>query len=137
MATLALADLGELEQAFKALSSTPQYKMLRAPETGTILVQSAISGGQPFNFGEMSVTRCAVKIEGFPIGHAYVAGSVHRHAELAAVFDALLQHPQTGPDLYESVIARLAAAQQRRQSTLASEVAPTRVAFFADLGEGN
>ena len=42
----------------------------------------------------MTVTRCAVELDDGTLGHAYVGGRDRRHAELAAVFDALLQEPK-------------------------------------------
>ena len=53
-------------------------------------------GGAPFNLGEMTVTRCTVRTDSGQVGHAYVAGRDARQAELAAVFDALLQDPLAG-----------------------------------------
>ena len=49
--------------------------------------------GAPFNLGEMTVTRCTVRLEDGTVGHAYVAGRDMRQAELAAVLDAVLQGP--------------------------------------------
>ncbi|GAB4376283.1 MAG: hypothetical protein Kow00121_23160 [Elainellaceae cyanobacterium] len=72
------------------------------------MVQGRTGGaGQPFYLGEMTITRCVVRLEtpdleeaiasqfpeGVIVGFGYVAGRSHRHAELAALCDALLQHP--------------------------------------------
>jgi len=63
-------------------------------------------------------------------GHGYVAGRNVRHAELAAVFDALLQDPLLTAGIEESVIGPLEAIQRERRRQLAARSAPTRVEFF-------
>jgi alpha-D-ribose 1-methylphosphonate 5-triphosphate synthase subunit PhnG len=86
--------------------------------------------GERFNLGEMTVSRCTVALPSGRVGHAYVAGSDPRHAELAAVLDALLQDPSHREiiqrDLVEPLAARLAA---RRQAAL-GQASATRVEFF-------
>ena len=47
--------------------------------------------GAPFNMGEMTVTRCALKLATGEVGHAYVQGRDKAHAERAALVDALMQ----------------------------------------------
>jgi alpha-D-ribose 1-methylphosphonate 5-triphosphate synthase subunit PhnG len=80
--------------------------------------------------GEATVTRCAVELEGGAVGVAYVRGRDQRHAELAAVLDALLQDPSRRDDLERTVVAPLAAAQAERRRAAAERVAPSRVEFF-------
>src|SRR5262249_26986863 len=94
MGILARASRAELEDAWRALAPQPRYTQLRKPESGLAMVRGRAGGtGAPFNLGEMTMTRCAVRLEdGAPVtGLAFVAGRDQRHAELAAVFDALLQ----------------------------------------------
>ena len=90
MGTLARTNAKQLRQALANLDLAPEYDYLRSPEIGMTMVRGRAGGkGQQFNLGEMTVTRCSVKIqEGF-VGHGYVAGRDKIHAELAAVFDAL------------------------------------------------
>ena len=72
---------------------------LRPAETGLMMVQGRAGGtGQRFNLGEVSITRCVIKPDALltrcqQVGVAYVMGGSHRHAQLAAVADALLQEP--------------------------------------------
>jgi alpha-D-ribose 1-methylphosphonate 5-triphosphate synthase subunit PhnG len=87
--------------------------------------------GAAFNLGEMTVTRCSVRLtDGGAIGHAYVAGRDSRQAELAAALDAALQVPALRPTLLREVIAPLAAAQAARAEEAARKAAATRVEFF-------
>lgn len=133
MGVLARAGSSPLEQAWEGLPEKPDYDFLRAPEVGMTMVRGRAGGtGQQFNLGEMTMTRCSVKLQGASetVGHGYVAGRDKRHAELAAVFDALLQTPETGSGLLENFIDPLFRAQARRTREKAEKTAATRVSFF-------
>ena len=131
MAVLAKARPAEVEQAWERLSRRPQYSLLRKPETGMVMVRGRAGGtGSAFNLGEMTVTRSAVQLESGTTGHAYVAGRSPRHAELAAVFDAMLQDQRSTAELHALVIAPLAEAQAQRRHAAALKAASTKVDFF-------
>jgi alpha-D-ribose 1-methylphosphonate 5-triphosphate synthase subunit PhnG len=131
MATLAKAPLADLERAWSDLSPQPDFTRLRPAETGLVMVRGRISGsGQPFNLGEMTMTRAAVRLEGGPAGFGHVAGRSARHAELAALFDAMLQDPARHDALMTRVIAPLAAQAAAERQRKAAEVAATKVDFF-------
>jgi alpha-D-ribose 1-methylphosphonate 5-triphosphate synthase subunit PhnG len=130
MSVLAQASVDDLEGAWRRLGAPPSYRLLRRPEVGLVMVRGRAGGsGRRFNLGEMTVTRCTVELEG-RLGHAYVGGRDRRHAELAAVFDALLLDDGRRPTLEASLIAPLAAAQAERQRLAAARSAGTRVEFF-------
>lgn len=132
LGVLARADAAELAAHLAAIDDVPAYHRLRGPESGLVMVRGrAGGGGGPFNLGEMTVTRCTVRTEDGMIGHAYVAGRDTRRAELAAVFDALLQDPERQPALQAAVIAPLQAAQAARRAADAAKAAATKVQFFA------
>lgn len=127
---LARATRAELESAWKALAEPPVYEFLRRPETGLAMVRGRAGGtGNPFNLGEMTVTRCAVRLNDGTAGTSYAAGRDQRKAELAAVFDALLQ---TGERLRieRSVIAPIARRQQADRDLKSRKAAATKVEFF-------
>lgn len=108
----------------------PGHLAVRPAETGLVMVRGRTGGGgQPFNLGEMPVTRCTVRLDSGEVGHAYVAGRDRAHAELAAVLDAALQHPEHGPALDRAVIAPLAAAQDAARRQRADRAAATQVEF--------
>jgi alpha-D-ribose 1-methylphosphonate 5-triphosphate synthase subunit PhnG len=88
-------------------------------------------GGDAFNLGEMTVTRCTVRTATGFIGHAYVAGREDRRAELAALADALLQDPDRMAEIERLVIMPLERQQTRRRAERAGKAAATRVQFFA------
>ena len=94
MRVLALADPAMLDGAFGSLGGLPSHQMLRPAQTGMAMVRARSGGtGGRFNLGEMTVTRCAVSLDNGVVGIAYVQGRSLRHAEQAAVADALLQLP--------------------------------------------
>jgi len=131
MAVLAQAAPEELERRWQDVPAQPPYRMLRPPETGLVMVRGRAGGtGMRFNVGEMTVTRCALELEGGAVGVAYVRGRDRRHAELAAMLDALLQDPARRDDLERTVVEPLAAAQTARRRTASKRVAPSRVEFF-------
>jgi alpha-D-ribose 1-methylphosphonate 5-triphosphate synthase subunit PhnG len=131
MSVLALASTAELEAGWRAVPAPPRHRMLRWPETGLAMVRGrAGSTGTRFNLGEVTVTRCAVQLEGGAVGVAYVRGRDRRHAELAALLDALLQDPARQEGLHRTIVAPLAAAQTARRRAAAERVAPSRVEFF-------
>jgi len=130
MSVLAQASPAELETRWRDVTAPP-HRMLRRPETGLVMVRGRAGGtGARFNVGEVTVTRCAVELEGGAVGVAYVRGRDQRHAELAALLDALLQDPDRREALEQGVVEPLAAAQAARRRVTAERVAPSRVEFF-------
>ncbi len=131
MAVLAKASLEALEDAWAELAPPPAFTRLRPAETGLVMVRGRISGsGRPFNLGEMTMTRAAVRLEDGPTGFGHVMGRDKRHAELAALFDALLQDPTQHEALMVRLIAPLAAQADAEHRRKAAEVAATKVDFF-------
>ena len=131
MAVLARAAADEIAGLLADLPPLPAPERLRAPETGLVMVRGRAGGdGASFNLGEMTVTRCAVRL-GEAVGHGYVAGRDKRQAELAALLDAALQDPARRDALMDGVIAPLAARQQAARDAEARKAAATRVDFFA------
>ena len=131
MAILARASAEEIAGLLAALPRLPPHERLRAPETGLVMVRGRAGGdGAAFNLGEMTVTRCAVRL-GDAVGHAYVAGRDKRQAELAALLDAALQDAAHRPALLDAVIAPLAARQEAAREAEARKAASTKVEFLA------
>ena len=131
MAALARAEWPELEACWRRETPKPLYDVLREPETGMVMLRGRMGGtGSPFNFGEATVTRCSVCLQDGPTGHAYVMGRSRAHAEVAAVFDAMMQMPQHAERLGRTVIDPLRQADRERRQAAASRSAATRVEFF-------
>ncbi|MCC7417156.1 MAG: phosphonate C-P lyase system protein PhnG [Acidobacteria bacterium] len=131
MAALARTERTSLEDAWSGLAAAPGYAHLRAPEIGMVMVRGRTGGtGRRFNLGEMTVTRCVVRLADGRLGFGYVAGRDRRHAELAALFDALLQDESSRPELMERVILPAEAAIRRAEDVAREKAAATRVQFF-------
>lgn len=136
MSVLAKAEPGEIEAAWAHLADKPDYAWLRRPEAGMVMVRARAGGsGAQFNLGQMTVTRCALRLASGEagtgcVGLGYVQGRSKRHAELAAAFDALLQDESRRSALERAVIAPLEAAQAGRREARSRKAASTKVNFF-------
>jgi alpha-D-ribose 1-methylphosphonate 5-triphosphate synthase subunit PhnG len=139
MGVLARAAREDLEAAWQALNAPPPFTHVRKPETGLVLVRGRAGGtGAVFNLGEMTMTRCAVRVgtaERRLVGLSFVAGRDVRHAELAAIFDALLQDPGRHAEIEAAVIGPVEARLAAGRRTQASEIAATKVDFFTLVRE--
>ncbi|MBW4675645.1 MAG: phosphonate C-P lyase system protein PhnG [Desmonostoc geniculatum HA4340-LM1] len=143
MNTLAKAELKQLEELVNKLGTLPSYSFLRSPEIGLAMVRGRAGGtGEPFNLGEITMTRCVVQLESQPgdeaiAGFGYVAGRSHHHAELAAFCDALLQSPQWCDRIQAEVIQPLQTKSREQQELKQRQTAATKVNFFTMVrGEG-
>ncbi|MDF0729183.1 phosphonate C-P lyase system protein PhnG [Pseudomonas entomophila] len=126
---LGRAHPGELG-AHEAALRDVDYQLIRAPEIGMALVRGRMgASGAPFNLGEMTVTRCVVRLADGRTGYSYLAGRDKRCAELAALADAHLQGARQAHWLAQ-LIEPLARAQAERRARHDAETAATRVEFF-------
>ncbi|MGR3369499.1 MAG: phosphonate C-P lyase system protein PhnG [Sagittula sp.] len=130
MGLLARAPSGRPAELLDALGPRPAADWLRRPETGSVMVQGRAGGtGAPFNLGEMTVTRCGLRLADGTVGHAYVQGRDKPHAEAAALIDALMQ-TGAAERVRAEVLDPLAAEAARRRDTRARKAAATKVDFF-------
>lgn len=131
MGILAKADPRMLETLWTELGAEPPHTLVRPPERGSVMVRGrAGGGGAAFNMGEITVTRCTAQLEGGLLGHAYVAGRNARHAEIAALLDAMLQTADHGPQVRTRILEPLSSAQDAARREKAAKVAATKVNFF-------
>lgn len=144
MGILAKAKLAALEGCVARLGELPAYGFLRSPEVGLVMVRGRAGGvGDAFNLGEMTVTRCVVTVEGVGaqgrgvageiVGFGYVGGRSPRHAELAALCDALLQDEQWYSSVMKGVIEPLRDGLQQAAEQRQRQTAATQVEFFTML----
>ena len=130
MGLLARAPAEVLDRLWLGLALAPAFEWLRPPEVGGVMVRGrAGATGAPFNLGEMTVTRCALALEGGAIGHGYVQGRDKRQAEQAALVDALMQGEAAGR-VRAAVLEPLAAQMHAMQDRRAAKAAATKVEFF-------
>jgi alpha-D-ribose 1-methylphosphonate 5-triphosphate synthase subunit PhnG len=131
LAVLARATLAQLEAMAPTEGAWPPVQPVRPPEIGMLMLRGRVGGtGNPFNLGEASVVRCAVRLGNGPLGVSYALGRDKRRAELAARFDAMLQDPQHHDNLQRELIGPLALAQAQAREQKQREVAGSKVEFF-------
>ncbi|MDJ0571662.1 MAG: phosphonate C-P lyase system protein PhnG [Pleurocapsa sp. MO_192.B19] len=133
MAILAKSSPVDLEQQVKTLGEIPKYTFLRQSEIGLAMVRGRAGGtGEAFNLGEMTVTRCVIKMREIQ-GFGYVGGRSKRHAELAAVCDGLLQQNEWRDRVQELVIQPLQRKLIEHQRKQQNQTEATKVEFFTML----
>ncbi len=131
MALLAKADFKFLEEAWNIYDQKPSFEYLRKPETGLVMVRGRMGGkGRPFNLGEATVTRCSVKTETGHSGHAYLMGRNHRHAEIAAQVDAMMQDSRHKESVGQTILKPLYSRRMEALKQSRSKTAATKVDFF-------
>ena len=131
MAVLAKSNADAIESVWDEVPDKPEWDCIRPPEVGMVMVRARAGGtGQRFHMGEMTVTRCVVRLDAGNVGHAYVAGRDSRHAELAAVIDALMQQPARQSELRRIVVDPLETALAEERGRTARRTAATKVDFF-------
>jgi len=131
MALIAQSPPDRVRTLWDGAGFAPGYDWLRAPQTGMVMVRGRAGGtGAPFNLGEMTVTRCTLRLETGTVGHAHVPGRDRRHAEIAALCDALMQDIGTRPGVEAAILGPLGAEREARHRDLAARAAATRVDFF-------
>ena len=131
MSLLVEATPDELAAAETALGPLPSFRHLRQPETGLVMLRGRTGGGgDPFNVGEATVTRCLIVTEAGTEGAAYHLGRDQRRAEKAALFEALAREPdwcERGETVLLAPLRERLAQERRMQ---AAKAAATRVDFF-------
>ena len=141
LALLARAPLALLEQVLQPHTQAAPH-WLRKPETGLMMVQARTGGsGERFNLGEMTVTRCALRLSNTPVhrnvGIAYVVGRSHRHAYLAAVADALLLDESVHRELERSLLAPVRELLAANKLARQARAKTSKVDFFTVARESN
>lgn len=128
MAVLARASRAEIAEIIGA--EVPRHDILKAAETGTVMVEGRAGGaGRRFNLGEATVTRCIVRLDDGAMGFSYALGRDARKARLAAILDARLQAEAPGGALHRAV-HDLADRQSAARDLASRKAAATKVDFF-------
>jgi len=137
MAVLAHATVAEIAGQL-AVIALPAHENLREAENGLVMVRGRIGGdGAPFNLGEATVSRAAVRLASGEVGFGYTLGRDREKAQMIALCDALVQSDEFADDVETQVIAPLRTAMLARRSARAAEAAATRVDFYTMVrGEG-
>ena len=137
MAVLAHCDAAQIGRYLDAIG-LPPCEDLREPENGLVMVRGRIGGdGAPFNLGEATVSRAAVRLATGEIGFGYTLGRDREKARMIALCDALVQSHEFADAVETKVLAPLREAAITVRSRKAAETAATRVDFYTMVrGEG-
>src|SRR3954466_8000704 len=107
MAVLAHSDAAEISGRLASLA-VPEHQDLRGGENGLVMLRGRIGGdGAPFNLGEATVSRAAVRLASGEVGFGYTMGRDGEKARLIALCDALAQSREFGAAVERDVIAPL------------------------------
>lgn len=130
MALAARAEPDELAAILSALAPIPAARDLRPAEVGLVMLRGRTGGdGAPFNLGEATVARAAVRLDGGGTGFAYRLGRDAGAARRAAILDALWQDATRRPAV-EAALAPVRARLGARRADVEAETAATKVNFF-------
>jgi alpha-D-ribose 1-methylphosphonate 5-triphosphate synthase subunit PhnG len=137
MAVLAHADAADIAERLETVLS-PTHETLRQAESGLVMVRGRIGGdGAPFNLGEATVSRAAVRLSTGEVGFGYTLGRDRHKAQMIALCDAMVQSAEFAEIVEINVIEPLRAAVIAERNRRAAEAAATRVDFYTLVrGEG-
>ena len=130
MSLLATAPADRIGALAAGLVAAVPHAMLRPPEIGAVMTRGRTGAtGAPFNLGEMTVTRCSLRLASGEVGHAYVQGRDRAKAHQAALLDALMQ-TERAADMRRDILEPLRRARDDARLARAEKAAATRVDFF-------
>jgi alpha-D-ribose 1-methylphosphonate 5-triphosphate synthase subunit PhnG len=137
MTVLAHAARDDIARCLGAIDM-PDYTDLRTPENGLVMVRGRIGGdGAPFNLGEATVSRAAVRLATGEVGFGYTLGRDGEKARMIALCDAMVQSCALSDAVETNVLAPLRSAMLARRDRKSAEAAATRVDFYTMVrGEG-
>jgi len=137
MAVLAHAGADAIAQRLTGIA-VPAHENLREPENGLVMLRGRTGGdGAPFNLGEATVSRAAVRLSTGEVGFGYTLGRDRQKAQMIALCDAMVQSAQFADVVEAKVVAPLRAAVIAGRNRKAAETAATRVDFYTLVrGEG-
>jgi alpha-D-ribose 1-methylphosphonate 5-triphosphate synthase subunit PhnG len=137
MAVLAHSATADIAACLVSIA-LPAHEELRQPENGLVMVRGRVGGdGAPFNLGEATVSRAAVRLSSGEVGFGYTLGRDREKAKLIALCDAMVQSAEFAGAIEARVVAPLRMAMIERRSRKAAETAATRVDFYTLVrGEG-
>lgn len=137
MAVLAHSATADIEGRLGAIA-LPAHENLREPENGLVMVRGRVGGdGAPFNLGEATVSRAAVRLSTGEVGFGYTLGRDRLKARLIALCDAMVQSNEFVAVVEAEVVAPLRATMVEKRNRKAAEAAATRVDFYTLVrGEG-
>ena len=130
MSLLATSNQSDLLNLWEQKKIRVNYIWLRTPEIGTIMAQGRMGvTGDKFNIGEVTITRCSLKLNCGTIGHSYVQGRSKKKAEISALCDALMQ-TKMSKEINKNIIIPLEKIKKGNKDKILSKAEATKVDFF-------
>ncbi|MEM7269065.1 MAG: phosphonate C-P lyase system protein PhnG [Pseudomonadota bacterium] len=130
LSLLAKAPADRLAPLWAETGLAPEFEWLRTPEIGGVMTRGRMGAtGAPFNLGEITVTRCSVRLQSGEVGHGYVQGRDKATSEIAAKVDALMQGANAAR-LRREVLDPIAEEMADARRTRSAKAAATKVDFF-------
>lgn len=127
---LAHCPTAEIARYFDDIA-VPDHEQLRTPENGLVMMRGRIGGdGAPFNLGETTVSRAAIRLGSGQVGFGYTLGRDGAKAQLIALCDALIQTSQFADTVETQVLTPLRARVAAERKRKAEETAATKVDFY-------
>lgn len=130
LSLLSKAPAEPLAQLWSATGIELDYEVIRAPEIGGVMARGRMGAtGAPFNLGEITVTRCSVRLASGEVGHGYIQGRDKEKAETVALIDAAMQS-EDAAEIRRNVLDPLAEEMSEAAAARARKAAATKVDFF-------
>src|ERR1700754_520771 len=121
MTVLAHSDSAGIAKCLGAID-VPAHEALREPENGLVMVRGRIGGdGAPFNLGEATISRAAVRLTTGEIGFGYALGRDLQKARMIALCDAMMQSHGLADAVEANVLTPLRAAMATKRSRKSAE----------------
>ncbi len=87
-------------------------------------------GSENFNMGEMTMTRCVIRLDSDEVGYGFVAGRSKKKSELMAIIDACWQKESLRNIIEEKIIEPLHLLQIISAQKIADNTKTSKVNFF-------
>ena len=130
MSLLATSNQSDLLNLWEQKKIRVNYIWLSTPEIGSIMAQGRMGvTGDKFNIGEVTITRCSLKLNCGTIGHSYVQGRSKKKAEISALCDALMQ-TKMSKEINKNIIIPLEKIKKDNKDKILSKAEATKVDFF-------
>ena len=131
MGLLARSNENDFNKLWQELELEPNFVVIKPAQQGLVMVRGRAGGsGHPFNMGEITVTRCSVRLDNGIVGHGYVSGRRMDFSQKAAIVDALMQDEEFNERLENNLISKLEDLEKQRREDMSKKVAATKVDFF-------
>ena len=131
LSVLAKASLATMLEYWQQINVDATFEFLKKPEVGMAMVRAQAGAGcENFNMGEMTMTRCVIRLDSDEIGYGFVAGRSKKKSELIAVIDACWQKDSLQKIIEEKIIEPLYALQVNRAQKTSENTKTSKVNFF-------